>query len=50
MEAPQAPAAIGPYSQAIAKDGFLFVSGQLSLDAQSVRWSAQMPRSKSNNV
>jgi len=32
IDTPQAPAAIGPYSQAIAKDGFLFVSGQLPLD------------------
>ena len=28
----QAPAAIGPYSQAIRADGFLFCSGQLGLD------------------
>jgi 2-iminobutanoate/2-iminopropanoate deaminase len=27
-----APAAIGPYSQAIAIDGFVFCSGQLGLD------------------
>jgi 2-iminobutanoate/2-iminopropanoate deaminase len=27
-----APAAIGPYSQAIESDGFLFTSGQLGLD------------------
>jgi 2-iminobutanoate/2-iminopropanoate deaminase len=27
-----APGAIGPYSQAIAADGFLFCSGQLGLD------------------
>ncbi len=27
-----APAAIGPYSQAIAVDGFLFCTGQLGLD------------------
>ena len=27
-----APAAIGPYSQAIASDGLLFCSGQLGLD------------------
>jgi 2-iminobutanoate/2-iminopropanoate deaminase len=32
IDTAQAPAAIGPYSQAIAKDGFLFVSGQLPLD------------------
>jgi 2-iminobutanoate/2-iminopropanoate deaminase len=29
---PQAPAAIGPYSQAIATDHLLFVSGQLPID------------------
>ena len=28
----QAPAAIGPYSQAVSKNGLLFVSGQLGLD------------------
>ena len=28
----QAPVAIGPYSQAIQKGGFLFVSGQLGID------------------
>jgi 2-iminobutanoate/2-iminopropanoate deaminase len=30
-----APAAIGPYSQAVAVDGFLFCSGQLGLDPTS---------------
>ena len=28
----QAPAAIGPYSQAISHNGLLFISGQLGLD------------------
>lgn len=28
----QAPAAIGPYSQAVQAGGFLFVSGQIALD------------------
>jgi 2-iminobutanoate/2-iminopropanoate deaminase len=28
----QAPAAIGPYSQAIRSQGFLFLSGQIALD------------------
>src|SRR5512140_2310198 len=32
---PQAPKAIGPYSQAIATDGFVFCSGQLGLDPAS---------------
>jgi 2-iminobutanoate/2-iminopropanoate deaminase len=30
---PEAPAAIGPYSQAIRAGDFLFVSGQIPLDA-----------------
>ena len=31
----QAPAAIGPYSQAILTDGFLFCSGSLGMDPTS---------------
>lgn len=31
----QAPQAIGPYSQAIKANGFLFVSGQIPLDSVS---------------
>lgn len=32
IAAPDAPRAIGPYSQAIRAGGFLFVSGQIALD------------------
>jgi len=32
---PNAPAAIGPYSQAIAVNGFLYASGQIPLDPAS---------------
>ena len=32
IETGKAPAAIGPYSQAVLSDGFLFVSGQLPID------------------
>ena len=32
IQTDQAPAAIGPYSQAVSKNGLLFVSGQLGLD------------------
>ncbi|MBP7008247.1 MAG: Rid family detoxifying hydrolase [Kiritimatiellae bacterium] len=35
IQTDQAPAAIGPYSQAVAHNGFLFVSGQLGLDPVS---------------
>ena len=33
----QAPAAIGPYSQAVHSEGFLFLSGQLGLDPQTMQ-------------
>lgn len=32
ISTPDAPAAIGPYSQAIVSNGFVFVSGQIPLD------------------
>ena len=32
ITSPKAPAAIGPYSQAIAANGFLFISGQVPID------------------
>ncbi len=33
VETAQAPAAVGPYAQAVAVDGWVFCSGQLGLDA-----------------
>ncbi len=35
IETPKAPAAIGPYSQAIATDSYVFCSGQVALDPSS---------------
>ena len=35
IQTPNAPAAIGPYSQAIEANGFLFTSGQLGIDPAS---------------
>jgi 2-iminobutanoate/2-iminopropanoate deaminase len=35
FETPKAPKPIGPYSQAVAAGGFLFVSGQIGLDPGS---------------
>lgn len=32
VDAPDAPAAIGPYSHAVATDGLLFCSGQIPVD------------------
>jgi len=35
IESKQAPAPVGPYSQALEVDGFIFCSGQIPLDPQS---------------
>ena len=35
IESPKAPAAIGPYSQAVMDEGLLFVSGQLPVDSDT---------------
>ncbi|MGH9417029.1 MAG: RidA family protein [Terriglobales bacterium] len=37
---PQAPAAIGPYVQAVHAGGFLFLSGQIALDPASGNFDA----------
>lgn len=37
---PEAPAAIGPYSQAVVAGGFLFCSGQLGLDPSTGDFAA----------
>lgn len=36
VETASAPAAIGPYSQAIIANGFLYTAGQIALDPQSM--------------
>lgn len=35
ISTPDAPKAIGPYSQAIRANGFIFVSGQVAIDPQT---------------
>ncbi len=35
IASPKAPAAVGPYSQAVELNGALFISGQLPLDPQT---------------
>lgn len=40
IETPNAPRAIGPYSQAIKANGLVFVSGQLALDPETGQMSA----------
>lgn len=37
INTPEAPAAIGPYSQAIRVGSFLYTSGQISLDPKSMK-------------
>lgn len=32
IDTPQAPQPIGPYSQAVAVDGWLYVAGQIAID------------------
>lgn len=36
INSPNAPAAIGPYSHAVSANGFIFLSGQLGLDPQTM--------------
>jgi len=40
VETNKAPQAIGPYSQAIKANGFLFISGQIPLDPQTGQMTA----------
>lgn len=40
IETSEAPKAIGPYSQAIKANGFLFISGQIPIDPQTGQMSA----------
>ena len=35
IDTSNAPKAIGPYSQAISSNGFLFVSGQIPIDPKT---------------
>ena len=37
VETPSAPAAIGPYSQAVVHGGMVFTAGQIPLDPQSMQ-------------
>ena len=37
LQTPQAPSAIGPYSQGICIDGFLYTSGQIALNPENMK-------------
>ena len=45
---PDAPDAIGPYSQAVKSNGILYCSGQIALDPETMeifeRWTTIRPR------
>ncbi len=43
VQTPNAPKAIGPYSQAVAAGPFLFISGQLGLDPASGEMAPSLP-------
>lgn len=48
--APRGPKPIGPYSQAIKSNGFLFVSGQIALDPQSGEFVGSDVRQQTERV
>jgi 2-iminobutanoate/2-iminopropanoate deaminase len=41
ISTPDAPQAIGPYSQAIRANGFIFLSGQVAIDPATGRFEAE---------
>ena len=50
VETSQAPEAIGPYSQAVKANGFLFVSGQIPLDPATGQMTAVDVVAQTNRV
>lgn len=46
----RAPAAIGPYSQAIVADGWVFCSGQIPIDPETGEWSTGDVREQTDLV
>uniref|UniRef100_A0A7C4MMB7 RidA family protein n=1 Tax=Desulfatirhabdium butyrativorans TaxID=340467 RepID=A0A7C4MMB7_9BACT len=50
ISTPDAPKAIGPYSQAVSADGFVFVSGQLGLDPETGNLVSEDVRSQAEQA
>lgn len=50
IQTDKAPAAIGPYSQAIEVDGFLFTAGQIALDPKTGEMSTGDIREQTTRV
>ena len=50
IKSEQAPPPIGPYSQAVAANGFLFVAGQLGINPQTKQLVAENPEAEATQV
>ncbi|MFQ5723907.1 MAG: RidA family protein [Terriglobia bacterium] len=50
LKTKKAPAAIGPYSQGVKANGFLFLSGQIPLDPESGQFIAGDIRAQTERV
>ncbi|MGM9649430.1 MAG: RidA family protein [Butyricicoccaceae bacterium] len=50
ISTPNAPAALGPYSQAIETDGYVFVSGQVPIDPAAGKITADTIEAQSEQV
>jgi 2-iminobutanoate/2-iminopropanoate deaminase len=50
IQTPQAPKAIGPYSQAVELDGWVFCSGQIALDPTTGQLTGTEVRSQTTRV
>lgn len=50
IQTDQAPAAIGPYVQAVALDGFLFASGQIPVDPETGEIAGETVREQAEQV
>jgi len=50
IKSDEAPAAIGPYSQAVKANGFVFLSGQLALDPRTGQMVGQDIKTQTRRV
>jgi 2-iminobutanoate/2-iminopropanoate deaminase len=50
IQTSHAPAPVGPYNQAIAANGFLFVAGQIALDPQTMTIVAEDVQGQTTQV
>lgn len=50
LNSPKAPGAIGPYSQGVAANGFVFVSGQLPINAATGEMPADIKAQTAQSI